>query len=48
MTKPLAWLKRQPEQRLMIILAIVVGLGSGAAAVILKKLIELIGGLDTV
>ena len=47
MTKPLAWLKRQPEQRLMIILAIVVGLGSGAAAVILKKLIELIGGLLT-
>jgi len=47
MTKPLAWLKRQPEQRLMIILAIVVGLGSGAAAVVLKKLIELIGGCLT-
>ena len=47
MTKPLAWLKHQPEQRLMIILAIVVGLGSGAAAVVLKKLIELIGGCLT-
>ena len=47
MTKPLAWLKRQPEQRLMVILAIVVGLGSGAAAVVLKKLIELIGGCLT-
>ena len=47
MTKPLAWLKHQPEQRLMVILAIVVGLGSGAAAVVLKKLIELIGGCLT-
>ena len=47
MTKPLAWLKCQPEQRLMVILAIVVGLGSGAAAVVLKKLIELIGGCLT-
>ena len=47
MTKPLVWLKHQPEQRLMVILAIVVGLGSGAAAVVLKKLIELIGGCLT-
>lgn len=45
--RPLIWLKRQPEQRMMMILAVIVGLGSGFAAVILKTLIELIGGLLT-
>ena len=45
--RPLIWLKRQPEQRVMMILAVVVGLGSGAAAVVLKTLIELIGKLLT-
>ena len=45
--RPLIWLKHQPEQRVMMILAVVVGLGSGAAAVVLKTLIELIGKLLT-
>ena len=45
--RPLIWLKHQPEQRIMTILAIVTGLGSGAAAVVLKTLIDLIGELLT-
>lgn len=36
------WIKRQPEQRMLMILALVVGIGSGLAAVILKQLAHLI------
>ncbi|HIZ87097.1 MAG TPA: chloride channel protein [Candidatus Coprenecus pullistercoris] len=45
--RPLIWLKHRPEQTMLMILAVIVGLGSGAAAVVLKKLIELIGELLT-
>lgn len=47
MIRPVRWLKSLPEDRMLIILALVVGLGSGLAAVVLKKLIELIGHLLT-
>lgn len=36
------WIKRQPEQRMLMILALVVGIGSGLAAVILKQLAHMI------
>jgi CIC family chloride channel protein len=36
------WLNRMPEQREILLLAFVVGLGSGLAAVILKELIKLV------
>lgn len=45
--KPLIWLKHQPEQTMLMILAVIVGLGSGMAAVILKWLVEIIGRLLT-
>lgn len=41
------WFKRQPEQTVLMILAFIIGLGSGAAAVFLKYLISLIGRLLT-
>lgn len=41
------WFKRQPEQTVLMILAFVIGLGSGVAAVFLKYLVSLIGGLLT-
>lgn len=47
MIKPVKWLKSQPEDRMLMILGFVVGLGSGLAAVILKQLVELIGHLLT-
>lgn len=47
MIKPIKWLKSQPEDRILMILGFVVGLGSGLAAVILKQLVELIGHLLT-
>lgn len=40
--KGISWLKSLPERTLLLILAFVVGLASGLAAVVLKKLIELI------
>ncbi len=45
--RPLVWLKSQPEQTLLMVLAFVIGSGSGIAAVILKKLIHLVGNLLT-
>ncbi len=45
--KPLVWLKSQPEQTLLMVLALITGGGCGIAAVILKKLIHFIGGLLT-
>ncbi len=45
--KPIVWLKAQPEQTLLMILALIVGCGCGIAAVILKKLIHLVGDLLT-
>lgn len=43
-----AWFRTLPERTVLMILAFVVGLGSGVAAVILKKLIEIIhGGLTS-
>ncbi len=40
-------LRRLPEQQLLLLLAFFVGIGSGLAAVILKKLISFIAGLLT-
>lgn len=42
-TKLVGWIKSQPENRMLMILALVVGIGSGLAAVILKQLAHLIG-----
>lgn len=42
-SRALKSIKKLPEAQLLLILAFVVGCGSGAAAVVLKKLIELIG-----
>ncbi len=43
-TKAVLFLKGLPEGRMLLILAFIVGLGSGLAAVILKKLVYLISG----
>lgn len=45
--KAVLFTKRLPEDRLLLLLAFIVGLGSGFAAVILKKLIHIIEGLLT-
>ena len=47
MNKPLVWLRRQPEQTVMMLLAFVIGLGSGIAAVALKLLVSIVAGLLT-
>ncbi len=41
------WIKRLPEVQMLFVLAVVVGLGSGCAAVILKVLISIIGNALT-
>ncbi|MBR2947431.1 MAG: chloride channel protein [Bacteroidales bacterium] len=45
--KIIGWLKSQPESRMLMILALIVGLSSGLAAVILKQLAHLIGSTLT-
>lgn len=45
--KIIGWLKSQPENRMLMILALIVGLSSGLAAVILKQLAHLIGSTLT-
>ncbi len=45
--RPIVWLKAQPEQTLLMILALIIGCGCGFSAVLLKKLIHWVGHLLT-
>lgn len=47
MNSPIKWIKSQPESRMLMILALVVGISSGLAAVILKQFAHLIGSTLT-